>query len=357
MSQPLTITECLLDQCRRYPALEPQDLIKALHQSVYGCGHLLRAAGEGIDRIREEVDHDLGDADGVEMLAGAYCRLPLAWARKLGMKAETVYALFAYSARTPSGTAEELEAALSELGTMAQAGRLPWPETAVRQAVEDYRQAGCSLCRHTAAFHQAYEPAYRVIRREYVWLLPLLGAMDQKRDGTNRLLVALEGGSASGKTTLAALLQDLYGCAVFHMDDFFLRPGQRTPERYAQPGGNVDRERFWQEVLEPLRSGARTIAYRRYDCGSGRLLEPVEVPVGSMAVVEGAYSLHPDLAPAYDLRVFLNIDPALQKARIFRRNVPPQRDRFFDTWIPLEQAYFQSLDPKGQCDLVLEVEA
>lgn len=39
------------------------------------------------------------------------------------------------------------------------------------------------------------------------------------------------------------------------------------------------------------------------------------------------------------------------------RNVPPQWDRFFDTWIPLEQAYFQPLDPKGQCDLVLEVEA
>ena len=188
-------------------------------------------------------------------------------------------------------------------------------------------------------------------------LLPLLGAIDRKRDGTNRLLVALEGGSASGKTTLAALLETVYGCSVFHMDDFFLRPEQRTPERYAQPGGNVDRERFWQEVLEPLRRGADTIAYRRYDCQTGRLLEPAAVAVGSMAVVEGAYSLHPDLAPAYDLRVFLDIDPALQKARIFRRNVPPQRDRFFDTWIPLEQAYFQSLDPKGQCDLVLEVEA
>lgn len=357
MSQPLTIPQCLLDQCRRYPALEPQDLIKALHQSVYGCGHLVRAAGEGIDRIREEMDHAREGADGVEMLAGAYCRLPLAWARKLGMKAETVFALLAHSARTPAGTAEELEAALSELETLAQAGRLPWPEAAVRQAVEDYRQAGCPLCRHTQAFHQAYAPAYRVIRREYVWLLPLLGAIDQKRDGTNRLLVALEGGSASGKTTLAALLETLYGCAVFHMDDFFLRPEQRTPERYAQPGGNVDRERFWQEVLEPLRRGAETIAYRRYDCGTGRLLDPVEVPVGSMAVVEGAYSLHPDLAPAYDLRVFLDIDPALQAARIFRRNVPPQRDRFFDTWIPLEQAYFQSLDPKGQCDQILEVEA
>ena len=33
------------------------------------------------------------------------------------------------------------------------------------------------------------------------------------------------------------------------MDDFFLRPEQRRPERFAEPGGNVDRERFAAEVL------------------------------------------------------------------------------------------------------------
>ena len=66
-------------------------------------------------------------------------------------------------------------------------------------------------------------------------------------------VIAIEGGSASGKTTLGALLETLYDCTVFHMDDFFLRPEQRTPERYAEVGGNIDRERFLEEVLIPLR--------------------------------------------------------------------------------------------------------
>ena len=82
---------------------------------------------------------------------------------------------------------------------------------------------------------------------------PLLVRIDRLMAERERVLVAIDGGSASGKTTLGALLQSIYACPVFHMDDFFLRPEQRTPERYAQPGGNVDRERFWQEVLEPLR--------------------------------------------------------------------------------------------------------
>ena len=32
------------------------------------------------------------------------------------------------------------------------------------------------------------------------------------------------------------------------MDDFYLQEYQRTQERYNEPGGNVDRERFKKEV-------------------------------------------------------------------------------------------------------------
>ena len=53
------------------------------------------------------------------------------------------------------------------------------------------------------------------------------------------VVVAIDGKCTSGKTTLAARLAEIYDCNVFHMDDFFLRPEQRTPERFAQIGGEV----------------------------------------------------------------------------------------------------------------------
>ena len=59
------------------------------------------------------------------------------------------------------------------------------------------------------------------------------------------VLIAIDGPAASGKTTLAARLEKRYGADVLHMDDYFLQPHQRTPDRYAEPGGNVDRERFF----------------------------------------------------------------------------------------------------------------
>ena len=49
------------------------------------------------------------------------------------------------------------------------------------------------------------------------------------------------------------------------MDDFYLQPHQRTEERLAEPGGNVDRERFLQEVLIPLHEGHDAV-YRVFDC-------------------------------------------------------------------------------------------
>ena len=77
------------------------------------------------------------------------------------------------------------------------------------------------------------------------------------------VIVAIDGKCTSGKTTLASKLAELYDCNVFHMDDFFLRPEQRTPERFAEVGGKVDYERFLAEVLLPLKS-SKTFSYRPF---------------------------------------------------------------------------------------------
>lgn len=45
----------LLGQCARYPALRPEDLLKALHQSVFGCGHFVTEEAAALRRLREEL--------------------------------------------------------------------------------------------------------------------------------------------------------------------------------------------------------------------------------------------------------------------------------------------------------------
>ena len=69
----------------------------------------------------------------------------------------------------------------------------------------------------------------------------------KQEDNTDRpILVAIDGRCGSGKTTLGEYLKGQLDCNLFHMDDFFLRMEQRTPDRMKETGGNVDYERFYE---------------------------------------------------------------------------------------------------------------
>lgn len=169
-----------------------------------------------------------------------------------------------------------------------------------------------------------------------------------------RVILAIEGKSASGKTTLAKMLEEIYGCTVFHTDDFFLQPHQRNPERYKETGGNLDRERFYEEVIVPL-SGNKTVKYRKFDCSTFTLLSAVEILPQKLTVIEGSYSLHPYFGDYCDMSVFLDITPDLQKERILKRN-PEMADRFLGEWIPLEEKYFDEMKIKQRCTLTVTIE-
>lgn len=168
-------------------------------------------------------------------------------------------------------------------------------------------------------------------------------------------VIAIDGPAASGKTTLAARLASRCGAQVLHMDDYFLQPHQRTPERYAEPGGNVDRERFLSEALLPLSRGEAYMR-RRFDCGSMTLLEGEAAQPAALTIVEGSYSLHPALSPYYDLRVLLDVSPEQQSARILARSGVEKHRQFIERWIPLESHYFTETHIEERCDMQLAME-
>ena len=164
-----------------------------------------------------------------------------------------------------------------------------------------------------------------------------------------RLLVAIDGRCGAGKTTLVSFLQNEIEATVFHMDDFFLRPEQRTAERLSTPGGNVDRERLESEVLIPLRAGEKNFPYQRFDCKTQSLQEPVLIEPKSVCIVEGSYSCHPALQKYYDYRIFMTVSPQEQMERIIQRNGPTAARMFKTRWIPLEEQYFARCEVEGKC--------
>lgn len=339
------------DYCRLNPGLEIQDLFKYLFQSCFGCEHLLRDPGYALDRIMEELPSADDDRlPGIEPLEGDYCRFHLKQLAE-GIRPETLCALFRLSAVPEPEGMEKLRQKLAELPDMAQRGILPFTPKDVADAVTAWEKNGFQACHHSPRFRELYRPAYRVIRKEYLPLLPLLARVDTL-PRKQASVIAIDGRCASGKTTLAAMLETIFDCNVFHMDDYFLRPEQRTPERLRKPGGNTDHERFLSEVLGPLVRG-ETVIRRKYDCHTGTLGAPEKIPPKALNFVEGVYCLHPELSGLYDLKIVLDVPRDVQEERIRRRNSPAMAARFFREWIPMEEAYFEACSIYSTADLCL----
>lgn len=169
-----------------------------------------------------------------------------------------------------------------------------------------------------------------------------------------KVIVAIDGRCASGKTTFTKALQQKLACEAVHMDDFFLRPEQRTPERRQTPGENVDHERFLEEVLLPYKAG-EAFSYRPFDCHIQQLVESISIVPSKLLIVEGAYSCHKSLFEHYDLHIFMDVDPDVQMERILARNGAEQAQRFEEMWIPLEERYLEAFDVKARCEMELKL--
>ena len=100
----------------------------------------------------------------------------------------------------------------------------------------------------------------------------------------------------------------------------------------------------------------KTVCYRPFDCSKWAIGEAVSVEPKRLTVIEGVYSMHPELADSYDYSVYLDITPELQRERILKRNPAPLAKRFFEEWIPLENRYFEGMRVKERCTHIIKIE-
>lgn len=351
----------LISHAEKYPEMHPCDGVKLIFQNEFGGGHLIPDREKALARLRDEYAAIPKREEGpcFELIGNGLVRVML---NRLDLEKYPLEKLcedFARSAERHTGNRENFLAKLDVLKSLAARGIFGFSLEELEAYLAGYMAEGCPPVSHSEDYRKAYRPAYRVVMMEELSCLSeacsaVLKKIEKLSEARDEAIVAIDGRCASGKTTLAAQLAELCGCSVVHMDDFFLRPEQRTEERFAQPGGNVDRERFLEEVLFPLRQG-KQVVYRPFDCGSQQLGEPLSLEKSSVTLVEGSYSCHPDLAPYYDLKVFLTVSPEEQMARIRIREGEAYARVFRDRWIPLEERYFTELDVEERCDLSFDM--
>ena len=340
------IAQLLQEHISRHPKLEVQDGVKFLYQSFLGPGHLIYDPSVLRRRLNEEWSSIEGDPDAplYESLGNGLCRLHLNACKGKLLSSNTLLRLFCSTAETVSPQNEAFLRSLSLLSL------LPQPKETIEAYIREYRAQGYPSVSHSEAYRSAYHPAYRVVWESFAGLVPILAAIDTRMSQGTPVRVAIDGPCASGKSTLGNTLASLYGCPLFHMDDFFLRPEQRTQQRLEEPGGNVDYERFQEQVLSPLCAG-ETVRYRPWHCHEGDFGPELVVPPAPLTIVEGSYALRPDLRDHYHLRIWVEVPWSLRAERLIQRGGPTCLERFEQLWVPLENRYFSACQVKTCCHI------
>lgn len=303
-----------------HPLGTSQDLYKLIYQSCLGNGHMIKDEQDAYDCLMEEWKQAVWFP--VQEIGNGYIRMPL-----IEMKEEDLLLW-------------------NEL--LIESAKTRHTHRAFDQALAKYGFFDRGPVSHSQIFKENYSPHYRVIRKEYVDHFSLFKAC--LHAFSMQKIVLIDGPCASGKTTAARYLSSFFECPCIHMDDYFLPSSLKTKERLRTPGGNIDHERFYSEVVVPFLK-KEDLCLRPFDCHTQTYRKPIHLEYTPFLIIEGCYSHHPAFEELNALKIYLDISQDLQKARLEKRS-PSLIDRFLKEWIPMEELYFSTYSIKEKSDYV-----
>ncbi len=345
----------LRKQAAKHPAMQPQDVYKLIFQATFGAEHLLQDVDAAYEYFQKEYQDVVpGEEPLWEQIGDTVFRVNLGTWKQYGLPKDWLFRMFVKSVEKDSTCGqEEFWEYVEEAEALVNASVFSFCYADFQKYSEEYGMEPPRAVHHSEKYREAEHPSYRLVSSEYIRLIPILQKMAMhQRENKRKMVVAIDGRCASGKSTISAMLSEITGASVMHMDDFYLPRELRTEERLGQPGGNVHFERFREEVLRPLDRG-ESFSYRRFDCSRMELGEEREVPKSMFYVVEGAYSCLPVLGDYADLKVFSHIAPEEQLRRIGLRDGQKVLSMFRERWIPMEEKYFAFYSIKERADIIV----
>ena len=178
------------------------------------------------------------------------------------------------------------------------------------------------------------------------------------------LVVAFDGRSGTGKSTLASRVAEAVQAAVVLLDDFFAAsiPNADWDRMTAEERGTrvFDWARVRTQAVGPLRAG-KAACWHPFDFETGPRADGtygmkaavVEVEPAPVIIIDGAYSSGPQLADLVDLTVLVETSETERWTRLTRREEAEFLAQWHARWTAVEDFYFSNVRPRSTFDLIV----
>ncbi len=172
------------------------------------------------------------------------------------------------------------------------------------------------------------------------------------------IVIAFDGRSGTGKSTIAELVAAQANGVYIHTDDFWsggkndVWDGRSPAEKVALA---IDWKRLRNEVLEPLIKGHRA-TYQPYDFvkDSGLSDTIITIEPSKVIILDGAYSSRPELADIIDLKVLVEVkDDSNRRTRLVNREGGTYMADWHLRWDDAEEYYFSKIRPRTTFDMFI----
>ena len=160
----------LKDHLRRYPKMQPQDVVKLLYQNEFGPGHLVSDPLVCLNRLKDEYAYVEPDNDLplVEDIGNGMARINLAPLDAIDFSLQELAVLFMRSANHVAGEMDLFLGKLSFLKAYYEDLPFCFSYEELDDYLNDYLEQGCPVVSHSETYRQFYKPAYRVVKKEYI---------------------------------------------------------------------------------------------------------------------------------------------------------------------------------------------